>query len=106
MTEEGINVLGWNAAKLEYQEVEQLNWADITAVSIANFGLTRQVQFVEKMRQTGFNATIDEAGYVDRDATQKIFSYAQSRGVKVVEGDGLMKPPQAPVTYMPIIIPR
>jgi hypothetical protein len=106
LTDDGLSVLGWDAKTLHYTEIVQLKWADLKAVSLENFGLTRQVQFVEAQRQTGLSAIIDDGGYVDRDSTQKLFDYAKGKGIHIVEADGLMKGPQAPTTFVPIIIPR
>lgn len=107
LTPNALAVLGWDARKLEYTEIVQLKWSNLTAVSLETFGLTKQVQFVEKQRQTGFSAVIDDGGYIDRDSTTKIFAFAQSKGIKVVDSDGLIKPPQGggPV-FVPIIVHR
>jgi hypothetical protein len=106
LTADSLAVQGWDAQKLQYTEIVQLKWSDLTAVSLETFGLTKQVQFIEKQRQTGFSAIIDDGGYIDRDSTKKIFDLVESKGIKVVDSDGLIKPPQAPTVYMPIFIPR
>ncbi|MGY2167138.1 hypothetical protein ACW9IK_17395 [Pseudomonas gingeri] len=104
LTPDSLAVQGWDARKLEYTEIVHLKWSDLTAVSLKTFGMTKQVQFIEKQRQTGFSAIIDDGGYIDRDSTEKIFDFVESKGVKVVDSDGLMRPPQGGAVYVPIIV--
>lgn len=106
LTPTSLAVLGWDARKLQYTEIVQLKWSELTAVSLKTFGLTKQVQFLEKQRQTGFSAIIDDGGYIDREATKNIFEFVESKGVKVVDSDGLMREPQGGAVFVPIFIKR
>ncbi|MFJ4145284.1 hypothetical protein [Pseudomonas sp. NPDC089734] len=49
---------------------------------------------------------IDE-GDVDGDATVRLFETLKGKGIRVVESDGVVKPPApAGPMYVPIIIPQ
>jgi hypothetical protein len=106
VTQDALRVLAWNASTLQYTPIVQLNWSSISSISLKTFGLTKQIQFAEKQRQTGFSAIVDGGGYIDREATVKVFEFAKEKGVKVVESDGLMKVPQGGTMFVPIIIKR
>lgn len=106
VTQDALLVLDWNAMSLEYTPIVKLKWSSINAVSLKTFGLTKQLQFIEKQRQMGFSAIIDDGGYIDREATMNVFNFAESKGVKVIESHGLMKAPQGGAVFVPIIINR
>ncbi len=47
----------------------------------------------EERRQLALSAMIDEGGYIDGDATVRLFDAIKGKGVKVVESEGVVKPP-------------
>ena len=106
LTPTSLAVLGWDTRTLHYTQILQLKWSDLTSISLKTFGLTKQVQFLEKQRQTGFSAIVDGGGYIDREGTKSIFEFVKGKGVKVVDSEGLMKAPQGGVVAVPVFIRR
>lgn len=53
------------------------------------------------------SASIDEGGYIDTAATERLFEAIKNKGVLVVKSEGMMSPPAPPVPMIiPIIIPK
>jgi len=62
---------------------------------------------MENRRQLPLSATIDEGGYIDAAATERLFEAVKNKGISVVNNEGMIKPPAPPTpVIVPIILPR
>ncbi|WP_460097184.1 hypothetical protein [Pseudomonas sp. S3_C01] len=53
------------------------------------------------------SASIDEGGYIDSAATERLFEAIKNKGVSVVKSEGIINPPAPPSPMIiPIIIKR
>ena len=107
LTANGLYVQGWDAKVLKYVEIVHVDLSMLKKVSLYSFLRTNQLQLTEERRQMALSASIDEGGYVDTAATERLFDAIKRKGVLVVKSEGMMNPP-APATPMiiPIIIPK
>ncbi|MBX8502723.1 hypothetical protein [Pseudomonas lijiangensis] len=107
LTATGLYVQGWDAKQMKYTEIARVDLAALRTVSLYSFLKNKQVQLTEERRQLALSAMIDEGGYIDGEATVRLFEAIRSKGVKVVENDGAVKPPApAGPVYVPLIIPQ
>ncbi|MBZ9780232.1 hypothetical protein K9857_01525 [Pseudomonas sp. REP124] len=105
LTQEQINVYGWNASALKYTEILRVDLSSLDKVAMDSYFRTNQVQLIEPRRQSALTVVIDDGGYNDSAATQKVFESIKKHGVTVVKSEGMMMPPAAP-TPMVIVVPR
>ncbi|GFM66842.1 hypothetical protein PSCICJ_29600 [Pseudomonas cichorii] len=107
LTATGLYVQGWDAKQMKYTEIARVDLAALRTVSLYSFLKNKQLQLTEERRQLALSAMIDEGGYIDGEATVRLFDAIRSKGVKVVESDGAVKPPApAGPVYVPLIIPQ
>lgn len=107
LTAKGLYVQGWDAKALKYVEVVHVESSNIKAISLHTFFRTKQLQLTEERRQLALSASIDEGGYVDAEATERLFDTIKKKGVLVVESKGMINPPAPPAPMIiPIVIPR
>ncbi|MDI3274834.1 hypothetical protein [Pseudomonas sp. AL03] len=107
LTANGLYVQGWDAKVLKYVEIVHVDLSMLKKISLYSFLRTNQLQLTEERRQITLSASIDEGGYVDTAATERLFETIKRKGVLVVKSEGMMNPP-APATPMiiPIIVPK
>ncbi|MHC8378377.1 hypothetical protein ACYZT3_20940 [Pseudomonas sp. MDT1-16] len=107
LTANGLYVQGWDAKVLKYVEIVHVDLSMLKKISLYSFLRTNQLQLTEERRQIALSASIDEGGYVDTAATERLFETIKRKGVLVVKSEGMMNPP-APATPMiiPIIVPK
>ncbi|CAI8890708.1 MULTISPECIES: hypothetical protein [Pseudomonas] len=107
LTAKGLYVQGWDAKALKYEEIMHVDFATLRKISLASFLRTNQLQLTEERRQSALSACIDEGGYIDTAATERLFETIKGKGVAVVKSEGMMNPPAPPSpVFVPIIIPR
>ncbi|WP_085717257.1 hypothetical protein [Pseudomonas sp. B28(2017)] len=107
LTTNGLYVQGWDAKTLKYVEIVHVDLSMLKTVSIYSFLRTNQLQLTEERRQIALSASIDEGGYVDTAATERLFEAIRSKGVLVVKSEGMMNPPAPPAQmFIPIIISK
>lgn len=107
LTANGLYVQGWDAKALKYVEIVQVDLSKLKNISIASFLRANQLQLTEDRRQLALSASIDEGGYGESAATERLFESIKNRGVLVVKSDGMMNPPAAPSPMIiPIVIPK
>ncbi|MHC8310442.1 hypothetical protein ACYZUC_12605 [Pseudomonas sp. GT1P32] len=107
LTANELYVQGWDAKALKYVEIVHVDLSTLKTISIASFLRASQVQLTEARRQLALSASIDEGGYGDSAATERLFESIKSKGVLVVKSEGMMNPPAAPSPMIiPIIIPK
>jgi hypothetical protein len=102
-----LYVQGWDAKTLKYVEIVHVDLSTLKNISIASFLRANQIQLTEERRQLALSASIDEGGYGDSDATERLFESIKSKGVLVVRSGGLVSPPASPSpVIIPVVIPR
>ncbi|MET0774904.1 MAG: hypothetical protein ABWZ65_05345 [Pseudomonas mandelii] len=107
LTTNRLYVQGWNAKTLNYEEIVYVDLSMLKNISIYSFLRMNQLQLTEERRQMALSASIDEGGYVDTAATERLFETIKSKGVPVVKSEGLMSPPAPPTPmFIPIIISK
>lgn len=107
LTADGLYVQGWDAKELKYVEIVHVDLSTLRKISIYSFLRTNQLQLMEERRQMALSASIDEGGYVDTVATERLFEAIKGKGVLVVKSEGMMSPPAPPAPMIiPIIIPK
>jgi hypothetical protein len=107
LTANGLYVQGWNAETLRYEEIVHVDLSVLKKISIYSFLWMNQIQLTEERRQMALSASIDEGGYVDAAATERLFEAIKSKGVPVVKSEGMMSPPAPPAPmFIPIIISK
>lgn len=100
-------MLGWDAKALKYMEIVHVDLSTLKKISIYSFLRTNQLQLIEERRQMALSASIDEGGYIDTAATERLFEAIKNKGVLVAKSEGMMSPPAPPVPMIiPIIIPK
>lgn len=105
LTQEQINVFGWNASALKYTEILRVDLSSLGKVALDSYFRTNQVQLIEERRQSALTVVIDDGGYNDTAATENVYESIKKHGVTVVKSAGMMMPPAAP-TPMVIVVPR
>lgn len=105
LTQEQINVFGWDASALKYTEILRIDLSSLDKVAWESYIRTKQVQLMEQRRQSALTVVIDEGGYNDSAATEQVYETIKKHGVTVVKSEGMMMPPAAP-TPMVIVVPR
>ncbi|WP_460159358.1 hypothetical protein [Pseudomonas sp. S3_H09] len=107
LTANRLYVQGWDAKTLKYVELVQLDLTNLKKMSLYTFLRTKQLQLTEERRQIALSASIDDGGYVDAEATERLFDAIKAKGVPVAESEGLITPPAAPVPMIiPIVMPK
>lgn len=102
LTASGLYVQGWDAKTLKYVEIVHVDITALKKISLHTFLRTNQLQLTEERRQIALSASIDEGGYVDTGATERLFEAIKDKGVPVVKSEEMIKPPAAPA---PMVIP-
>lgn len=107
LTADGLYVQGWDAKALKYVEIVHVDLSTLKKISIYSFLRTNQLQLTQERRQMALSASIDEGGYVDTEATERLFEAIKGKGVLVVKSEGMISPPAPPTPMIiPIIIPK
>ncbi|NWA83751.1 hypothetical protein [Pseudomonas sp. D2002] len=107
LTANDLYVMGWNGKTMKYESLANVKLSALKKISIWSFFRARQVQLTESQRLLGFSVTIDDGGYDDGAATERLFDTLKGKGITVVESEGQIKPPPAPAPmFIPIIIPK
>lgn len=107
LTANELYVQGWDAKALKYVEIVRVDLSTLKKISLYSFLRTNQLQLTEERRQMALSASIDEGGYVDTAATERMFEAIKSKGILVVKSEGMMSPPAPPTSMIiPIIIPK
>ncbi|MCG8294781.1 hypothetical protein [Pseudomonas entomophila] len=107
LSQDQIHVLGWDAATLKYTELLRLDLSSLSKVAYDSYLRTSQVQLIEPRRQSALSVMIDDGGYHDTAATEKLYEAIKRHGVSVAKSEGMMTPPAPPTPMIvPIIIPR
>ncbi|PBJ23428.1 hypothetical protein BSG18_20930 [Pseudomonas ogarae] len=107
LTVNDLYVQGWDAKALKYVEIAHVNLSALRTVALHTFFRTSQLQLTEERRQLALSASIDEGGYIDSAATERLFEAIKNKGVSVVKSEGMINPPAPPSPMIiPIIIKR
>ncbi|WP_415759578.1 hypothetical protein [Pseudomonas sp. LT1P18] len=107
LTANGLYVQGWDAKVLKYVEIVHVDLSMLKKISLYSFLRTNQLQLTEERRQIALSESIDEGGYVDTAATERLFETIKRKGVLVVKSEGMMSPPAlATPMIIPIIVPK
>ena len=107
LTQEEIYVQGWDASALKYTELLRINLSTLSKVALDSYFRTNQVQLIEGRRQSALSVMIDDGGYHDTAATERVYETIKKGGVNVVKSDGMMMPPAPPTPiFVPIVVPR
>ena len=107
LTPGAVYVATWDASLLVYRSQLIVRFDQHEGIGYAVLFRTNQVQFFESMRVVGLTATIDDGGYVNQDANEKMYKYISGRGVKIRETTGLISsPPRGGPVVIPVIVPR
>lgn len=107
LTADALYIEGWNAAALKYEEIVRIDLSKIRQVALETLFRTSQVQLLEPQRLTAFSVMIDEGGYHDTDATERVFEMIKNAGVRVGSSDGMVQPPApSSPTIIPVVIPQ
>lgn len=105
LTSSALYMQGWDAKELKYVEIAHVDVTALKKISLHTFFRTNQLQMTEERRQLALSATIDEGGYIDTGATERLFEAIKGKGVPVVKSTGLVQPPAAPAPmFIPIVI--
>ncbi|MDR2187205.1 MAG: hypothetical protein LBE62_04010 [Azonexus sp.] len=105
LTEQFLLIQEWDIANAKYTQFMRIDFAQLTSVDLASFIRSKQVKMRETQRLVGISAIIDEGGYIDGDATERIFQAIKAQGIPSVGDDKLLSSPPAAAPAM-IIIPR
>lgn len=107
LTQEEIYVQSWDASALKYTELLRINLSTLSKVALDSYFRTNQVQLIEGRRQSALSVMIDDGGYHDTAATERVYETIKKGGVNVVKSDGMMMPPAPPTPiFVPIVVPR
>ncbi|WP_110973267.1 MULTISPECIES: hypothetical protein [Pseudomonas] len=107
LTQDELYVQTWDAKALKYTELLRVDFSTLSKVAIDSFFRTNQVQLIEPRRQSALTVVIDEGGYNDSAATERVYETIRKRGVSVVKSEGMMMPPAPPTPMIiPVIVPR
>ena len=107
LTQEEIYVQSWDASALKYTELLRINLSTLSKVALDSYFRTNQVQLIEGRRQSALSVMIDDGGYHDTAATERVYETIKTGGVNVVKSDGMMMPPAPPTPiFVPIVVPR
>ncbi|MNJ31475.1 hypothetical protein D3C77_261140 [compost metagenome] len=107
LSQDEIYVLGWDASTLKYTELLRLGLSSLSKVAYDSYFRTSQVQLMETRRQSALSVMIDDGGYHDTAATEKLYESIKKHGVSVAKSEGMMAPPPAPSPIiLPVVIPR
>lgn len=107
LTANDLYVEGWDAKALKYVEIAHVDLSALRNMALYTFFRTSQLQLTEDRRQLGLSASIDEGGYIDSSATERLFEAIKNKGVAVVKSEGMINPPAPPSPMIvPVIIPR
>lgn len=107
LTQEEIYVQGWDASALKYTELLRINLSTLSKGALDSYFRTNQVQLIEGRRQSALSVMIDDGGYHDTAATERVYETIKKGGVNVVKSDGMMMPPAPPTPiFVPIVVPR
>lgn len=89
LTQEEIYVQGWDASALKYTELLRINLSTLSKVALDSYFRTNQVQLIEGRRQSALSVMIDDGGYHDTAATERVYETIKKGGVNVVKSDGM-----------------
>ncbi|MGR6738176.1 hypothetical protein [Pseudomonas chlororaphis] len=107
LTQDELYVQGWDATALKYKEILRVDLSTLSKVALDSYFRTNQVQLIEQRRQSALSVMIDDGGYHDTAATERVYETIKKRGVTVVKSEGMMMPPAPPTpVVIPIIVPR
>ena len=107
LTANGLYVQGWDAKTLKYVEIVHVDLSELKKISFYSFFRTSQLQLIEDRRLMALSVSIDEGGYIDSAATERLFQAIKQTGVPVVESKGMINPPAPPAPMIiPIVLPR
>ncbi|SDA94854.1 hypothetical protein SAMN03159443_05341 [Pseudomonas sp. NFACC15-1] len=107
LTANDLYVQGWDAKALKYVEIAHVELSALRKVALHTFFRTSQLQLTEDRRQLALSASIDEGGYIDSAATERLFDAIKNKGVPVVKSEGMINPPAPPSPMIiPIVIPK
>ncbi len=100
-------VQGWDASALKYTELLRIDLSTLSKVALDSYFRTNQVQLIEERRQSALSVMIDDRGYHDTAATERVYETIKKHGVNVVKSEGMMMPPAPPTPiFLPIVVPR
>lgn len=107
LSQDEISVFGWDASGLKYTELLRLKLSSLSKVAYDSYFRTSQVQLIEARRQSALSVMIDDGGYHDTGATERLYEAIKKHGVGVAKSEGMMAPPPAPTPMIiPVVIPR
>ena len=89
LTQEEIYVQSWDASALKYTELLRINLSTLSKVALDSYFRTNQVQLIEGRRQSALSVMIDDGGYHDTAATERVYETIKKGGVNVVKSDGM-----------------
>jgi len=107
MTKHYLLIQEWDIANTKYTQFMRVDFSRLTSVDLASFVRMKQVKLREPQRLTAISAVIDEGGYVDGEATERMFQMLKAQGIPTTGDNKLLTTPAvntAP-TMIPIIIP-
>lgn len=107
LTEKSLLIQEWNMVNTKYVQFMDIHFSRLTSVDLASFLRTKQVKMLEPQRLIGIGAVIDEGGYGDGEATERIFQVIKAQGIPSKGDDKLLTAPPAPAPVaVPVFIPR
>lgn len=107
LTERFLLVQEWDIANTKYTQFMRVDFSRLASVDLASFIRSKQVKMLEPQRLIAISAIIDDGGYIDGEATEKIFQAVKAQNVPSTGNDKLlMLPPAAAPVIIPIIAPR
>lgn len=107
LTQDQLYVQGWDAKDLKYIELLRVDLESPNKVAFDSYFRSNQVQLIEPRRQSALSVVIDEGGYNDTAATERVYETIKKRGLAVVKSEGMMMPPAGPAPMViPVFIPR
>ncbi|MDH0303255.1 MULTISPECIES: hypothetical protein [unclassified Pseudomonas] len=107
LTQDELRVLGWDASTLKYTELLRVDLTTLNKVALESYFRTNQVQLMEERRQSALSVMIDDGGYHDTGATERVYETLRKRGIQVVKSEGMMTPPAPPTPIIvPVVLPR